>query len=140
MMRAPILPRCFHLTLVPLLSNEPTTWDNDVFLRLSELYAPVVFVTGRRAHYGTLDAFIAYVLAHEHAVKDKKLTYRFNDRSGAATELTVFTEWLRLPEINGEPTDLAPARVYDAPHLQSEFDSGRVRIGTTTGSLLVDID
>jgi len=117
-----------------------TTWDDDVFLRLSELYAPVVFVTGRRMHHATIDDFTSYVLAHEHAVKDKKLTYRFNDRSGTATELTVFTEWLRLPEINGEPIDLAPARVYDAPHLQSEFDSGRIRIGTTTGSLLVDID
>jgi hypothetical protein len=113
------------------------TWDDENMLRLDDLYVPVIFVTGRRAHHASVDAFIGYIGRHGCTMKDGILTYAFTDGEGSKTQLTLFAEEQRLPEINGKPLDLAPAKTYDSPYLSTDFGSPKVTI--TFGEDTVEI-
>lgn len=117
-----------------------TSWDSGVFLRVDDTYAPVVFVTGRRARHATFDAFQRYVLKHAHDVRDGVLHYRFRRADGEAIELGLYLDRSRLPEVNGTPIDLAPINVYACPFLTSEFGSGRVTLTSGSQRLTLDVN
>jgi len=114
------------------------SWDDENFVRFDDVYAPVVFVTGRETRFETPQAFADYVLAHEYELADGVLTYRFQDATGETATLTMYVEERRLPEVNGEPIDLAPAKVYDCPYLSSEFGSGVVTVRFGGRELVID--
>jgi len=111
-----------------------TSWDDERFLRVSDVYAPVVFVTGRKTRYASLDVFGQHVLGHEIALREGKLDYRFADSAEQTVTLTMHLEESRLPEVNGRPVDLAPRLAYDSPFFTSEAGSGiaTVRFGGRT--------
>jgi hypothetical protein len=46
----------------------------------------------------------------------------------------------RPPQINGQPVNYAPARVYDSPFVQSDWNSGRVRLRKGTRTLALDFN
>lgn len=104
------------------------TWDDNHFLRLADTYAPIVFVTGRRAHHPTLEAFQEYVCGHTSEVVDGVMRYRFEGEEDREVELALHLNEPRLPEINGTAINLAPARVYDSPFMRSEMGSGVVEV------------
>ena len=114
------------------------SWDDENFVRFDDVYAPVVFVTGRKTRFETPEAFAEYVLAHEYEVADSVLTYRFADATGEEAALTMYVEEKRLPEVNGESIDLAPAKVYDCPYLSGEFGSGVVTVRFGGRELVID--
>jgi hypothetical protein len=116
------------------------SWDGATFLRAADLFAPVVFVTGRRAHHDSLDAFQQYVLGHTHEVHEGVLRYRFKDHAGQDVELALYVNEQRLPEVNGTPIDLAPKRAYDSPFLASDFGSGAVTVKHKGHSLTLDVN
>jgi hypothetical protein len=104
------------------------SWDEDGLLRLDDLYAPVIFITGRKALFPTLEKFQAYVQAHDGTMRAGVLRYGFQDAARAATVLSLFANEQRLPEINGHPIDLAPNLGMHSPYVQSIFGSGQVAL------------
>ena len=46
----------------------------------------------------------------------------------------------RLPEVNGKPLDLAPAKVYDSPFVQSMWNSGVVTIQKGARKTVLDFN
>ena len=116
----------------------PAKWDDENFLRFDELYAPVIFVTACRSDFADLDAFAAYAASHEAQVAEGVLDYRFEDLEGQATQLRLYLANRKPPEVNGQRIDLAPAKVYDCPFLQSDFGSGVVTIRFGGKELIVD--
>ena len=117
-----------------------TTWDAPRFLRSDDVYAPVVFVTGRRTRHPSLADFQEYVLKHSHEVRDGVLHYRFTDPDGQQVELAMYVDDQRLPEIDGSPINLAPARVYDCPFITSDFGSGIVTVRYGDDQLTLDVN
>jgi hypothetical protein len=131
---------------VKALSREDGTgtndsaWDNDRFLRISDPYAPVVFVTGRRARFPSLEAFQRYVLGHTHAVRERVLRYRFGGPEGERVELVLYVAEQRLPEVNGKPINLAPVRANGCPFITSEFGSGVAVVAFEGRQLELDVN
>jgi hypothetical protein len=99
------------------------TWEEDTFLRLSEPYAPVVFVTGRKNRYPTLSEFQEYVLSHRAELDRERFHYRFLTAGrGSLKHLAFWAHEPGLPEIDGVSIDLCPDLVYDSLWLRSDLD------------------
>ncbi len=95
------------------------TWDDNLFLRASEPYAPVLFITGRKARFPTREAFENWVVAQKGEITEGVLRFSFRDRGGDSKDLQMFLNESRLPEINGTPINLSPERTYDSPFFQT---------------------
>jgi len=98
---------------------DAATWRDEHFLTASDRHAPLIFVTGRKLSFPTIDAFVEYLGQHKVALDVGKLTYTFIDADAQETRLSLNLEEARLPELNGTPVDLAPARANDSPWLKS---------------------
>ena len=86
--------------------------------------SPVVIEVGRRSEHHSFDAFRQRVSAQRINRKDDQVSYE----SIAGHALKLHTDYSQLPEVDGIPVDLGPARVYDSPFIQSDWDSGVVRL------------
>ena len=100
------------------------TWDDNHFLRLEDVYAPIVFVTGRRANHSNLEAFQAYVLGHRAEMAERRAALCLR-RCGI--DLLLGRKAPPGSERRGDRS-LAAARAYNSPFVQSDFGSGDVRI------------
>lgn len=85
---------------------------------------PVIIEVGRKSDYSCFDAFQAAAVAQKVGVENLVLNYR----SLGGDDLIFYIDQSQLPKVNGVTVDLAPARVYDSPFVQSRWDSGVVTI------------
>ena len=115
-------------------------WDDaeeDVpgrWLRCLASVSPIVIEVGLKQDYADVDTFGAKLAERRCEMAGEALTYE----SLAGHRLTLHSDYDRVPEIDGHPVEYAPERVYDSPHIQSEWDSGLVRL--QYGSERVDLD
>jgi hypothetical protein len=111
--------------VAPIDGNTPceTAWDNGLFLRNAEPYAPLVFVTGRTKRFPDLAAFENYLNTHECRITDGTLRYSFQDSAQNRVELALDINEPRVPEINNTPINLAPSKTYNSPYLHSDSKS-----------------
>ena len=93
-------------------------------LRCSDDYSPVIIEVARKAGFATMSAFRDAVLALPVKTESGRLTY--TGVSGDA--FTLFTDQSQPPRVNGKPIDYAPAKAYDSPFVQGDWDSGVVTI------------
>jgi len=105
------------------------------WLVLEDKFSPVIIEAARQKDYPTMAAFEAAILANPLTLKEERLAYRseFYD-----TTLTLFTDYSRLPEVDGKPLDLAPKKVYDSPYLQADFGGDVVTIRSGDNVLRLD--
>jgi hypothetical protein len=91
-------------------------------------YSPIIYQLGRRANYGSFDAFKQAVLKAPYEYKDGKLTYH----GPHADKLEFFpaesNTGMILPRINGKPLDLDLEYTYKSPYMQSKFGSDIVTV------------
>lgn len=106
----------------------PTSWDNEFWLRPQDPDAPVVFVAGRKPKFATLGDFMAYVGKLAVRAEGNRFTVAGADTDDALCSLTLLTDLSGIPEVNGKPISFTPAKLYDSPHLESEYGSGIVTI------------
>jgi hypothetical protein len=106
------------------------------WLRCADATTPVVLEVAPRAAFPDAAAFRRAVLARPAAFAGAAFTYT----SLAGDTLTLFTDQSRPTQINGRPVDLAPARVYDSPFVQSDWDSGVVRVRKGDRELVLDFN
>ena len=55
-------------------------------------------------------------------------------------EFTFYANHSKSPEINGSTVNYAPAKVYDGPFLQSDWNSGVVKISKGTRALVLNFN
>jgi len=53
-------------------------------------------------------------------------------------ELLLHMDWSRPPEVNGKPLDYQPAKVFDSPFIESDWDSGVVVLKKGRRRLVLD--
>ncbi len=95
------------------------------WLTCDDPFSPIIFEVARKADYADFAAFRAAIEANALTLENGQLGYR---SSLYRDEFTWSTDESREPLVNGQPLDFAPARVYDGPFLQSDWDSGVVTI------------
>jgi len=110
--------------------------DSSRWLRCRDSTAPVILEVARREDYATREAFQAAVLADRISVSNDVLRFRGLGDAGA---FTFHLKSDRLPEVNGRPIDLKPARTFDSPFLQEDWASGKVTITKGDRSLALDV-
>ena len=112
------------------------TWDDANWLHCRDGMAPVILEVARRCDYATREAFQAAILANRLAVRDDALEYRGLGDTGT---LTFYLKSDRLPEVDGQPIELKPARTFDSPFLQEDWASGIVTISKGGRRLTLDV-
>lgn len=95
------------------------------WLRAVDDLAVIIIEVGRKSEYGSGEGFREAVLGLEMVVEDGVV--RYTGLSGDA--FAFYTDYSRLPEVNGEAIDLAPGMVYESPWVKSAWDSGVVEVG-----------
>lgn len=86
--------------------------------------SPVILEVARKAGFPDFKTFRETVRAQPFAFDGTVLTY-----TGLSSDrFTFFADQSEPPQINGQPIDLGPEKVYDSPFVQSDWDSGVVTI------------
>lgn len=113
-----------------------TSPEEGMVLKCEDEFSPVIIEVGRKADFASLAAFQEAILALPLKLEDGRLHYT----GLGGGRFTFFTDQSHPPEINGQPVNYAPARVYDSPFVQSGWDSGVVTIRKATRSLTLDFN
>jgi len=94
-----------------------------MWLACEDPYSPIIIEVARKCDFRTLAAFQRSIISNALALEHGVLRYR-SRLYGA--DLTFYTQSARLPEVNGNPINFRPSKVYDCPFIQSEWGSGVV--------------
>jgi len=131
---------------IKILSIQPNendlgyVWDDDNWLRATDEFAPIVFVTGSESHFPMIENFLNYIYSHKFSIKDGVLEYNFKNMDEKPTTLALNLEQQEnLPEVNDQIIDLQPRMVFNSPYLHSLNGSGIVNIEFNNRKLLLDL-
>ncbi|MBI1335467.1 MAG: hypothetical protein GC164_00730 [Phycisphaera sp.] len=99
-------------------------------------YAPVILEVMAKTDVESYDAFKAKVKACLVRMEGPVLHYQtiYGDA------LTLDTSYQKTPTINGKPVDYSPAKVYDSPFLNSDYNSGVVTISKGDRKVVLDFN
>jgi hypothetical protein len=114
--------------------DDPEGYQQGRWLRCLDSVSPIVIEVGLKRDYADLGTFGVKLAERQCEMAGDVLTYE----SLAGHRLTLHAGYASVPEIDGDPVDYAPERVYDSPHIRSDWDSGLVRL--QYGSDRVDLD
>ena len=98
-------------------------------------YTPIVIEVARKRDFESLDAFAAEILANSLIVDENGVRYR---SAHYGIELALYADPARLPQVDGAPIDLQPARVYDSPFIEGDWDAGVVTLRKGERSAVLD--
>ena len=107
------------------------SYNGGVLYGFRDKIRTAVVQCAQAADYASLDDFAAAVLACDFSYDSGTRLTSFTSLDG--TVLTLSGKKEILPTIGGEAVDLAPALLYDAPYVKSEYGSGLVTITDTAG-------
>lgn len=94
------------------------------WLCLDDASSPVIIEVASKKQFADYRAFQGAILAAPIKFDAAVLTY--TGLSG--DRFTFYADYSQLPQINDQPIDLAPKRVFDSPFVQSDWNSGVVTI------------
>lgn len=123
---------------VRVLSGE-TSFEKQSFGRwlvCQDALSPVIIEAGQKSDYQDFASFQKAVLAQTISFEKSVVSYA----SLGGDKLTFYADRSRLPEINGHALDLAPAKVYDSPFVQSKWDSGVVTLSCGGETRILDFN
>jgi len=109
--------------------------DLGVWLRCRDDFSPVIVEVARQNDFPDLTAFQRAIQANPLKWENHRLDYTSRLHQ---TTLTLFADYSRPPQVDGQAVNYAPTRVYDSPFLQSEFGSGIVTIQREHRKLVLD--
>ncbi|MDP3073012.1 MAG: hypothetical protein Q8N18_22150 [Opitutaceae bacterium] len=105
-------------------------------LKCGDDFSPVIIEAAAKSAFASFEAFRTAILARPVEVTGGVLNY-----TGLGGDMFRFPlDQSRLPEINGEPINLAPARVYDSPFVQSVWNSGVVTLQKGARKTVLDFN
>jgi hypothetical protein len=106
------------------------------WLRCRDNLSPIVIDVGRKSDFADLEDFVERIHANLLTYANNELNYTGLDGNA----LTLYADFSRIPRIDGLPVDYAPRRVYDSPHIQSDWDSGFVDLTYAGQSCRLDFN
>jgi hypothetical protein len=95
------------------------------YLELKDKLSPIVFEVSAKDRYRSFDEFQKEIVSNKLTMKGNALTYA---SKAYQNELKLYTDYSRLPEVNGRIVELTPEFVYKSPHLNADFGKGVIRI------------
>ncbi len=96
-----------------------------MWLRCENEYSPVIIDMARKSDYPDFAAFQKAILANALTWKNNRLDYRSDLYK---TQLTLFADYSKPPQVNSAPINYSPAKCYDSPFIQGDWGSGVVTI------------
>jgi len=106
-----------------------------MWLNCQSQFTPVILEVARKSDYPDFAAFQKAILANPLNWQNKKLDYRSDFYK---TSLTLFADYSKVPQVNGEPVNYSPRKAYDSPFIQGDFGAGIVTIQKGTRELVLD--
>jgi len=97
-------------------------------------YTPIIVEVVPKSAYPSMSAFQEKIIANNYSFQNKILHYKSQD----GNSLTLPTDYVGLPAINGKEVNLAPDLVWDSPFITSTFNSGIVKIQKGDRTLNLD--
>ncbi len=115
----------------PSTDGAPGDW-----LCCEDSLTPVILEVATKESYQGYAAFQNAVMGSDPVHSNGLL--RYDALSG--DQFMFYTDYSLPPMVNDEPIDLAPARVFDSPFLQSRWNSGVVTISKGQRRLVLDFE
>jgi hypothetical protein len=116
--------------------EEDTSPKEGWVLKCADDFSPVIIEVARKADFPGPGAFRKAILGLPLKFDGTTLEY-----TGLSGDRFLFDAGQsRPPQINGQPVNYAPARVYDSPFVQSDWNSGRVTLRKGTRTLALDFN
>lgn len=101
-----------------------------------EAIAPVILEVARKRAFADFATFQETVLGLPLEWSGEALAY-----TGLhGDDFTFYADASRMPEVNGDPVDLAPEKVFDSPFIQSQWNSGIVTLVKGERELVLDFN
>jgi hypothetical protein len=107
------------------------------YLELKDKHSPIIFEVCAKEGYSSFEAFQKEIIANELEMEKSSLSYssrRYENK------LTLYHDYSKLPEINGETINLNPDYVYKSPYMNADFDSRIVEIQHGDKKLTLDFN
>lgn len=98
--------------------------------------SPVILEVARKSDFPDFNSFRKSVGALSLQFDGAILTYT----SLSGDRFKFFADQSERPQINDEPVDLGPKKVYDSPFIQSDWDSGVVTIQKGERKVILDFN
>ena len=116
--------------------EEVTKGTKGKWLVCANEYSPVILEVDQKTNYKSLEEFRAKVFGNQLSFEDNILKYTgiYGD------DFTFYADYSKSPKINGLTVDYAPAKVYDSPYLQSDWNTGIVNIQKGTRNKVLDFN
>jgi hypothetical protein len=102
----------------------------------SDDFSPVIVEVALKINFPTQETFRRAIFALP--VNTAKDVLNFTSLSG--DQFTFFTDQSQPPQINGQPVNYAPPKVYDSPFVQSDWNSGVVTLQKGRRKLVLDFN
>ncbi len=104
--------------------KDPESGPPGVWMTLDDGRSPVIIEVARKTDFENFEAFQEQV--GQRAPQWRQDVLVFTGLNGDT--FTFYADRSALPEINGEPIDLAPEQAFDSPFVRSDWNSGIVTI------------
>jgi hypothetical protein len=108
-------------------------------LKFDDPWSPVIFEAGRLDDFGSMNAFKQYILSNKVTLLKTVVPgfYRLRYEYGKdkATRIDFNAANLQIPRINGIPIDYDPPYLFKSPYLNSEYQTGKIRIQNNSEAL-----
>jgi hypothetical protein len=129
------------------IDKDSYKWDrNRSIIRLNDIYSPIIIDTGSKKDFPTIESYIAYVLDGQVALLKTVvpgwyiLNYKTADKISEAVEFEFNAANSQVPAVNGKQIDYKPAKLFDSPFIESDYDSGVIRIHKDEYEMTLDFN
>lgn len=109
--------------------------NDGVYLELEEPLSPILFEVVPKTNYNSYTDFRTEIRNNYLSINGNTIKYR---SKAYDTELTFYTDFSNLPEINDTKVDLTPAFVYQSPFINSQFGQEIITISMGDKNMLLD--
>jgi hypothetical protein len=106
-----------------------------MWLNCQSQFTPVILEVAQKRDYPDFATFQKTILANPLSWQNKKLDYR---SVFYKTQLTLFADYAKPPQVNGASVNYNPRKAYDSPFIQSDFGTGIVTIRKGNRELVLD--
>jgi len=130
------------------LGKKGYEWNSDHSIaRLKNLFSPIIFEAGRKADYPTLNDFQEDILDNPiqlySTVMAPNLGFDILYYTGCgedAEEIIFNTANNEIPTVGGKYIDYSYPKLFDSPYLQSDYESGVIKIRKEDQELILDFN
>jgi hypothetical protein len=111
-------------------------------LRFEDTWSPVIFEAGRLSDFGSMKDFKQYIFGNKVTLLKTvvpgfyRLSYEYG--KGNKSRIDFNAANLQIPRVNGKPVDYDPSYLFKSPFLNSDYQSGKIRIDYNDESMNYD--